>query len=149
VALAVLVALGCGRNTPVAPKTTTLTAAQETAVLEYSKQLEQHLDLLEQSVAILASVQSDRESRDEAKSRLVQQSLAIDAHNVKMRQSAPTDPRVLVAAHNRVVERQSVVQQKLRAEVSRIVNQVDGGKDFFEKELRPLLAATHNSGSTP
>jgi hypothetical protein len=132
---------GCRRPaSPPAPVSPALTAAQQAATKEYVALLDQQLQIMDQSADILASVQANQTAKDAAKQKLVQLAVAGDALERRLREQQPTDVLVIATANQRLAERKQQVADKLLAEVRRI-NQMPGGEDFFQTELRPLLAA--------
>ena len=132
---------GCRRPvSPPASVSPALTPAQEAATKEYVALLDRQLQIMEQSADILASVRDNQAAKDAAKQKLVQLAVAGDALERRLREQQPTDVVVIAAANQRLAEHKQLVADKLLAEVRRI-NQLPGGQEFFQSELRPLLAA--------
>jgi hypothetical protein len=133
--------VGCGGSSvPPSPTGSTLTPAQETATNEYVAVLERQIEVVEETAAVLATVNADAASKEAAKTRLLKLSLDSEAANRQVKEKQPGEVAVYQAAHGRVETRQLQAAAKLQAEIRRI-NAMTGGPDFFEKELRPLLAA--------
>jgi len=132
---------GCGRhdNTAALP-TDSLTPAQEAATKDYVAILEQQIQMVEESAGILATVREDPATKDAARGKLVQLAVENDALDRRVRERQPADLAVIMAARQRLADRQQQAAQKRLAEVQRI-NRMPGGEDFFQKELRPLLDA--------
>jgi hypothetical protein len=129
---------GCGRRGIEVEEPVSLTPAQEAEVKEYAAILDQQIRLTEQTVAVLATVQDDSATKDAARAKLVQLAVEGDLVERRLRSQLPSDVAVIVAARERLVQRQQDVGAKLYAEIQRI-NRMPGGEDFFQKELRPLL----------
>jgi hypothetical protein len=132
---------GCRRPaSPPASVSPALTPAQEAATKDYVALLDRQLQIMEQSAEILGAVQDNQAAKDTAKQKLVHLAVAGDALERRVRDQQPTDVLVIATANQRLAERKQQVADKLLAEVRRI-NQMPGGQDFFQSELRPLLAA--------
>ena len=141
--LVLLVALACGCGGPTvtpSPTGSPLTAAQETATKEYVAVLERQIRVMEDTTAILETVQTDAAGKQAARVKLLHLSLESDAASRAAVEQKPADAAVALVARERVAPRQLQALDKLRAEIRRI-NSLDGGPDFFEKELQPLSAA--------
>ncbi len=138
----VLAALaGCGgREGNTKPRAAALSPEQQSAAAAYAALLGKQVDHVEATADVLATVKEDAASRAEAKARLLQMVAAGDTLEKRLREERPADDAVLLAAVKRVASRQQQAQDRLKTQVQRI-RELDGGPDFFEKELRPLLEA--------
>ena len=115
-----------------------LTGPQEEAVKQYAALLEKQIEKVEESADVLATVQQDAASKENAKVRLVELALASQVLQKKESTERPADREVLAAAGARVAGRKDKATQRYLEQISRI-NKMPGGEDFFQKELRPLL----------
>ena len=138
VLLTAVLACGCGRQQAAAPRPARLTTAQETAAREFAKLLDRKFDQVEETAAILETVQDDAASQRAARDKLLALSVQMDVVRRQVEREQPADPAVVLAAYALVQHRGQRAYEKLTAQVRRI-NGLPGGPDFFEKELRPLL----------
>ena len=134
-------ACGCGRQdkTP-ATRPIELTAAQEAAAKGYAKLLDEQIQQVEETAAVLATVQADAASRSAARDKLLALSVQMEVLRKRLLKEQPADPQVAAAAKARVQQRLEGAYGKLQAQVVR-VNDLPEGRDFFEKDLRPVLPA--------
>ena len=134
--------IGCGKQntaTPTAPKEV-LSPDQLKAVDEYTVLLGKQIAVVERTAAILATVQDDAASKQSARSRLLELSIEADLANRRAREQQPLDIVVLVSAKQRVSQQEQKAVLQLREQLRRI-NEMPGGEDFFQKELRPFLGS--------
>src|SRR5438105_13078198 len=141
-------ACGCGRQEKTAAtRRTELTPEQEAAAREYGKLLDEQIQRVEETAAILATVQADAASRTAARDKLLALSVHMEVLQKRLLKEQPADPQVALTAKARIQQRLETAYGKLQAQVARI-NDLPGGRDFFEKDLagaarhhRPLSAA--------
>jgi hypothetical protein len=136
-------AVGCGGREGRTSKTqtaTALTAEQQAAAAAYAELLGKQVDHVEATATVLSKVEADAASRAEARANLLQLAVAGDTLEKRLVRERPADDAVLRAALQKVANRRQQAQARLKAQVQRI-RELDGGPDFFDKELRPLLEA--------
>jgi hypothetical protein len=138
---------GCGRRelehkvSSAKETSVRLTDAQEAAVREYVGVLEKQIALIEQTGEALASVKADHVSKDKARAKCAALALEMDVATKHVREHQPKDIVVLEAAQHRVMERLGNASKTMQAEVTRITRHVEGGQEWFDKELRQTLNA--------
>jgi hypothetical protein len=131
--------LGCRQAEP-----TPSAGIDEAAVQKYQALLEKDIDAIEELAAILKTVDSSAASKENAKLRLAE--LAATARKIQAEILAypVKDLRVQQdiknAAVYRVSQRKQVALTKLQEEIRRI-NQLDGGPEFFDKDVRQVMDA--------
>lgn len=110
----------------------------ETAVAKYQAVLAKQIDANDEVASILATVDVDAASRENAKLRLADLSVKIDAIQKELQALRGMDYAVRSEAAARLMERQAVVAKRLSEQIRRI-NNMPGGEEFFQKDLRQLV----------
>jgi hypothetical protein len=123
----------------------TAAMVDETAVKEYQAILEKDIGIIEEEAGILKTVDASAVSRENARNQLVQLAAKKDAVDAELRAYQFKDLNTKVAVRNaaaaRLAQRQKDAMTLLLKEIHRINQEVPGGREFFEKELRPALDA--------
>jgi outer membrane murein-binding lipoprotein Lpp len=145
-----LVVTGCSSSSEPDKPTTRqkkLSAAQEAAVKDYVTILEKHIQHTEEAVDILSTVSASKDSWQMAATKMsVLSNIYLDKTAAKLKAERPSDPKVLEICKRQVQDRLQKVQERMQAEIRRIVSPEVGGADFFEKELRPALKGVNTGG---